>query len=84
MIFFNLIISNNNMIEYKFSNITLKIRGPGFSDILYESYIINYYPPDIIYINGINQNSAITFRYYFNETNNIVKLVWNNPLDNCY
>ena len=26
MIFFNLIISNNNNIEYKFSNITLKIR----------------------------------------------------------
>ena len=29
MIYFNLKISNNEMIKYKFSNITLKIQGPG-------------------------------------------------------
>ena len=41
MIFFTLIVQNNNMIEFKFSNITLIIRGPGFSNILYSSFINN-------------------------------------------
>ena len=66
MIFLNLIITNNNMIEYKFSNITLKIRGPGYYNILY-SYFNNF--PDIIYING-KQNLTITNKYYFNDINN--------------
>ena len=57
MIFFNLIISNNNIIEYKFSNITLKIQGPGFSDILFSSFNSL---PDFIYING-NLNSTRLF-----------------------
>ncbi len=52
MIFLDLIISNNNMIEYKFSNITLKIQKQGLSNILYSDF---YYPPDIIYINGIQK-----------------------------
>ena len=79
MIFFNLIISNNNIIEYKFSNITLKIKGPGFSDILYSSF---NNLPDIIYING-NPNSTRTNRYYFKETINTVNLIWNSPINNC-
>ena len=81
MIFFNLILPNNNRIEYKFSNITLKIRGPGFGDVLY-SVLSRIYYPNIIYING-NQNQTITYRYYFNETNNKVNLIWNNSIDNC-
>ena len=78
MIFLNLIITNNNIIEYKFSNITLKIRGPGYQYILSSSFYKKYYP-DIIYING-KQNLTITNIYYFNEINNTVKLVWNKTI----
>ena len=81
IIFFNLISQNNNMIEYKFSNITLKIQGPGFSNILSRDFN-EYDYPDIIYING-NQNFTITNRYYFNEENNTVNLIWNKSIDNC-
>ena len=38
-------ISNNNLlafIEYKSSNITLKIKGTGYKDVFY--WEINYYP----------------------------------------
>ena len=82
MIFFNLLISNNKLIEYKFSNITLKIQGPGFSDIFSSEFNRAYYP-DIIYING-NPNYTRTNRYYFNEINNTVNLIWNNSIDTCY
>ena len=81
MIFFNLIIPNNNMIEYNDSYITLKIQGPGFSNILSSDFLNSNYPNNI-YINGI-QNSTITNRYYFNEINNTVKLVWSNPINYC-
>ena len=47
MIFFTLIASNNNMFDYKFSNITLKIRGPGFRKILYSSFINNNNRPNL-------------------------------------
>ena len=83
MIFFNLIIPNNNIIEYKFSNITLKIQGPGFSNILGASNVFsNVYYPNIIYING-NPNYPITYQYYFNEINNTVNLIWNNSINVC-
>ena len=81
MIFFNLIIPNNNTIEYKFSNITLKIHSSGFNNIL-SSKFNNIYYPDIIYING-NPIYTITYQYYFNETNNTINLIWNNSIDNC-
>ena len=64
LIFFNLIISNNNIIENNFSDITLKVKGPGFSYILHPNFFNNH-KPDIVYING-NQNSTITNIYYFN------------------
>ena len=48
MIFFNLIISINNMIEYKFSNVTLKIKGPDFSKILGSFFLVNI--SQILYI----------------------------------
>ena len=79
IIFFNLIITNNNMIEYKFSNITLKITGPGEQDILFSNF---YYsnPPDIICINGEPKNSK-NHIYNFNKINNTVNLIWNNPIN---
>ena len=82
MIVFTLKASNNNMIDFQFSNITLKIRGPGFRKILYSSFINNNNRPNIIYING-NQNITITHSYYFNEINNTVNIIWNNSIDNC-
>ena len=81
MIFFNIIILSNNMIEYKFSNITLKIQGYGDNNILSSEFSSNYYP-DIIYINE-KQNETITNKYYFNKYNNIMNLIWNNSIDNC-
>ena len=49
------------MIENKFSNITLKIEGPGYYNILSPNFKKSNYP-DIIYING-NQNTTITNQY---------------------
>ena len=44
MIFFNLIIPNNNMIEYKTSEIILKIQGTGYQNILSSFFSTSYYP----------------------------------------
>ena len=83
IIFFNLIIQNNNKIENKFSNITLKIRGPGEQNILNEYYFNHFYKPNIIYING-NFTETITYRYNLSRINNSVSLIWNNTIYNCY
>ena len=64
LIFFNLIMQSNNMIEYKFSSITLKIQANGNIAILASNFFNNY-PPEFIYING-NQTLTITNRYEFN------------------
>ena len=40
------------------------------------------YYPNIVYING-NQNFTISNRYYFNQLNNTVELIWNKSLDSC-
>ena len=79
MIFFNLIIPNNNKNEYKFSNITLKIKESGEHDILFSNF---YYsnPPDIISLNGKQKNSK-NYIYNFNKINNTVNLIWNNPIN---
>ena len=82
MIIFNLITPSNNMIEYKASNVILKIQGPGFRDVLSSNFFNNVYKPDIIYINGI-RNFTISNRYYFNQINNTANLIWNDPIDNC-
>ena len=82
MIFFNLLSQSYNKIEYKFSNVSLKIRGPGNEYILSPHFNSNNYP-NIIYINE-NQNFTITNRYYFNEINNTVNLIWNNSIDSSY
>ena len=81
MIFFNLIIPNNNMIKYKTSEIILKIQGTGYQNILSSFFSTSSYPNNI-YINGIEKNS-INYNYYFDEINNTVKLVWDEPIDNC-
>ena len=79
-------LTNNKIkfIENKFSNITLKINGTGtqYKNIL-SNYFNNSYYPNIIYINGIKQ-PTITYRFKLNETDNFVKLIWNNTINNCY
>ena len=65
----------------KFSNITLKIKGIGNKNVFYSNFSNSNYP-NIIYINGIKQ-SKITSNYYFNLTDNYVKLIWNDSINNC-
>ena len=67
------------------SKITLKIKGIGDKYIfgnekLYNFTGINYLKR--IYING-NEQNMIKYKYYFNETNNFVELIWDDNLNNC-
>ena len=71
-------------LDYYFSNITLKVKGPNNNKIFCsntQEFSPNYYP-DLIYINDIQQN-IINHSFYFNETENEVKFVWNNSIINC-
>ena len=73
-----------HFIDSYFSNITLKVKGPGNNIIFWsntQEFSPNYYP-NLIYINDIQQN-IINHSFYFNETENKVKLVWNNSITNC-
>ena len=88
----NLIISalsiENYLPQYisKYSYITLKIKGTGNQYIFenedhgvqcsYEMAPL----PDIIYINGIIQENIVN-DYYLNESENNVKLIWENNID---
>ena len=67
------------------SKITLKIKGIGDqyifgNEILYNFTGINYLKR--VYING-NEQDMIKYKYYFNETNNFVELIWDDNLNNC-
>ena len=81
IIFFALIIPNNNIIEYKDSIITMKIQGPGFSNVL-SSDFFNDHHQNNIEING-SPNTTITNRYYFDGINNTVKLKWTSHINSC-
>ena len=79
---------NNNIFDFYYfqiSKISLKIRGIGESTILgnltsdhFQS--INYL--NEVYINGIKQDT-IAYKYYFNQTNNFVELIWKDNLNDC-
>ena len=67
------------------SNITLKIKGIGESYIFgHEQYHnftqINYLKD--VYINGERQET-IEYKYYFNQINNTVELIWNDGIKDC-
>ena len=71
---------NINKIYLNLSSITLKIKGSGTQNIISSEFSGPH--PDSIYVNeeiieNINNN------YYFIGTENIVKLVWNNSINNC-
>ena len=69
------------LIESKFSNITLKIKGPGFKYILSIDAEERYYP-NITYING-KQNFTRSNNYYFDKENNDVELIWYEAFSDC-
>ena len=68
----------------KYYNITLKINKTGNINIFCSQSNLSYCPqlhfPDMIEINGINQSNVQSY-YNFNRTENIVKLIWKNYVD---
>jgi len=68
----------NIFVISKIFNITLKIPGKGNHRIYYPGDSNNcklnvIHPPDEVIINGISQD-IINYTYYFNETENTVKI----------
>ena len=64
------------------NEITLRVKGIGSHDILYQNYIDIYYPcPDKIYINKEEVNLNPCYRININKTSSIIKLVWNESLN---
>ena len=64
---------------FQYSKITLKIRGNSENAILnYNFKGINYLKE--VHING-NKKNEIAYRYYFNQEDNFVELIWNNNID---
>ena len=83
--FVQIVLPNYNLdiIQLKFSNITLKISGKGNKNILTSDNNFNSsYYPNIVYING-EQQDTIKNNYYFNQTDNIAVLIWNNSINYC-
>ena len=80
VIIFFLSFSNGELIQSYFSNITIKIRGPGIQNIFYSGkcdingYITNSIVPDEIYIDDIRQNDDKN-NYELEEKIYSVKLV---------
>ena len=71
-----------NFIYFYFNNITLKVKGPGNKKIFCgnsNQFSTNHYPNSIF----INQKKKDSVNYFFdlNKSLNIVKLVWNNKLN---
>ena len=83
-LFFQIIsIRKTYFLEMKFSNISLKVKGIGQHQIMGDSRE-NYafpkaYYPNYVYINGEIQN-IVNYSYYFNQSDNLVQLVWNDPI----
>ena len=80
-----LLNKNSHLLELTISSITLKIKGVGYKNILgnqINNRFENQFYPNEIYINEKKQNE-ISPSYVFNETDNIVELIWNNSINNC-
>ena len=69
---------NKRMIQSQNHFIIIKFYTPSYSNII--SNFFNGKLPKEIYINGINQ-SEIKKAYEFNNTNNTIKMIYNNQLD---
>ena len=75
-------IKKSRFLESKNSYITLKIPGIGYKNIFSNNtakFKQKYYPKEI-YINEEKQN-VVNYTYYFNRTDNNIKLIWNYLID---
>ena len=68
-------------IFYKYSKISLKIKGKGENQILGDSFRIINYIKDV-FINGNKQNKKDK-KYYFNQTKNFVEIILDDNLQDC-
>ena len=78
-------IKCNMLFNFLYSKITLKIKGIGEINIFPKNRIytfenINYLKE--VNING-NKQDSIKYKYYFNQTDNIVELIWYDNLTDC-
>jgi len=78
-------IKNNKLdfFYFQLSKITLKIKGVGESDILRnnsESNLTDFLKE--VYINDIKQDRK-AYKYYFNQTDNYVELIWDDNISIC-
>ena len=67
-----------SLIEYKSYYISLKIKGTGTKRVfssLSDTFKVEYYP-DEVFINEKMQTN-VHYSYYLNQTDNIIKLIWN-------
>ena len=65
------------LIEYKYSNVTLKIKGTGTKKVYSTSYLKVF--PKEVFINGKKQDEAKN-NYNFEDIQSTVKLVWYNNI----
>ena len=70
-------LKQNNINSF-LSYITIKINKTGVHSIFHPDGPV----PDEVYINNIKQEN-INNKYNFNKTENIIKLIWNNKIQNC-
>ena len=87
---FNQKVKNNifDSFYYQFSNITLKIKGKGnnyiFGHNINGLLFSTYSYPNKVYINGIKQIIYyLDGIFFFNETDNLVELIWNKDITFC-
>ncbi len=89
LLIINLFIKTKNNIfnfyYFQLSKISLKIRGTGENTILGNKSSNNF--KGINYLNEVHINrkkqNSIEYKYLFNQTNNIVELIWKDDLTNC-
>ena len=82
ILIYSIEIKQNYIYSY-FSNITITIKGPGRKSIFSAGCGRTKFPdPKYIYINNILQET-VSDKYDFNETENNIKLIWENKINNC-
>ena len=82
ILIYSIELKQNYIFSY-FSNITITIKGPGRKSIFSASCGRTKFPdPKYVYINNILQET-VSDKYDFNETENNIKLVWENKINNC-
>ena len=77
---YNIKCDKFDLIYSQYSNITLKIKGIGYKRIL--GYHYSTPLPNEVYINGSKQE-RVKNTYNFTQTDNLVKLIFQNNLINC-